>query len=323
MRAVVSFVGAGPGAADLITLRGAARIGAADVVLFSPAAVDPTWLREQARADAELVDVTRLGADELLEVYRTVGSRLGRVVRLLAGDPALVPDLREQRETCEKLGLDVEVVPGVSPVSAAAASTGTTLVEPGADTVVSVEGVESVRELASPGRTLVVHAPAARAADLAEALLAAGLEGDVPVTVAYKVTWPSEAVLRTTVAELAAEVKKANLWRHAHFLIGDTTRAARPRPGYRAADGDQPARWTARARRPRVAGEARQTWPRRGGSTAEPEERQAEPVVEQQGAEAVQAEEKAVAVKRATKAAAKKPTARSPRTPARRGAKKA
>ncbi|WP_424188505.1 SAM-dependent methyltransferase [Actinokineospora sp. G85] len=267
MRGVVSFVGAGPGAADLITLRGAARIASADVVLYSPALVDPAWLREHTRADADLVDNARLTAAETQELYRRVGSRLGSVACLVPGDPALTPDLRDQREACEKLGLDVEVVPGVSPVSATAAATGTTLVEPGADTLVVVEGVEGVRALATAARTLVVHAPAARAADLAEALLAAGLAADLPVTVSYKVSWPSETVLRTTIADLAADVKRANLWRNAHFLIGDTARTATPRPGYRPAAraddaSEAPARWTARARRPRPAGEPARRWTR-------------------------------------------------------------
>ncbi|OLR91504.1 cobalt-precorrin-4/precorrin-4 C(11)-methyltransferase, partial [Actinokineospora bangkokensis] len=255
MRGVVSFVGAGPGAADLMTLRGADRLAAADVVLFSPVLVDPVWLRAHTRDDADLVDLTRLSDEELLDLHRRVGSRLARAVRLVPGDPALSADLREQRETCERLGLDVEVVPGVSPISATAAAVGAPLLEPGADTLSLVEGVDAARAVATPGRTLVVHAPAARAADLAEVLRTAGFPEDVPVAVAYKVTSPAETLLRTTLADLTTEVKKANLWRHAHFIIGDTTR----QPTRPTTD---PSRWTARARRPKTDGEPRHTWSR-------------------------------------------------------------
>ncbi|WP_051386304.1 cobalt-precorrin-4/precorrin-4 C(11)-methyltransferase [Actinokineospora inagensis] len=247
LRGTVTFVGAGPGAADLITLRGASRIAEANLVLYTPAAVDPLWLRGQARPDAELVDHARLGADELAELYRRLASRRHRAVRLVAGDPALAADLREQRELCTRLGLDVEVVPGISPVSAAAAATGNALTETtGADTVVVTEAdFARVRELAADSRTIAVQAPAARAAELVEALTAAGLDHEVPVVVAHKVSWADETILRTTVGELVAEVKAANLWRHALFLVGDALRQAKPRAGYTQREPER--RWTSRS----------------------------------------------------------------------------
>ncbi|WP_253890947.1 cobalt-precorrin-4/precorrin-4 C(11)-methyltransferase [Actinokineospora diospyrosa] len=251
----MSFVGAGPGAADLITLRGAARIAEADLVLYTPSAVDPLWLREHTRADADLVDHARLGTDELAERYRGLASRHQKAVLLIAGDPAHCADLREQRELCVKIGLDVEVVPGVSPVSAAVAATGNSLTETaGADTAIITDAAteadfERIRDLAADGRTLAVHAPAARAAELAEALTAAGLDPQVPVVVAHKVSWADEKVLRTTIGELVAEVKRANLWRHALFLVGDVLRQAKPRAGYapRSVAGEQGKRWTSRS----------------------------------------------------------------------------
>lgn len=253
MRGAVSFVGAGPGAADLITLRGAERIAAADLVLYGAGVVDLVWLRERARADAELVDCSRLGHDEVVELYRRLASRRGRGARLFPGDPALSPELREHRELCVKVGLDVEVVPGVSAVSAAATATGTGLTEHGGAESVVVTTVEAdfgrVRDLAATDRTLVVRAPAARAAELVETLVEAGFAEDVPVTVAYKVSRPDETLLRTTVGELAAEVKRHNLWRTALFLIGDALREGRPRPGYTPRpDGELAThRWAARS----------------------------------------------------------------------------
>ncbi|WP_084476955.1 cobalt-precorrin-4/precorrin-4 C(11)-methyltransferase [Actinokineospora enzanensis] len=313
MRGAVSFVGAGPGAADLVTLRGASRIADADLVLYTPSVVDVAWLREHTRADADLVDLDRLAADDLAELYRRLASRRHRAVRLVAGDPALTPELREQRELCAKLGLDVEVVPGVSPVSAAAAATGNAVIElGGADTFVLTESdFDRVRDLAADGRTIAVQAPAARAAELVESLTAAGLDGEVPVVVAYKVSRPDETLLRTTVGELVSEVKRANLWQHTLFLIGDALREAKPRAGYVARDSER--RWTSRSwRSSRTEG----SWRANGSTVAT-----AEPAVdEEEPPTPAPAAEPKPPAKRAT--TAKKQQARTTRATPRRTTKK-
>ncbi|UVS81077.1 cobalt-precorrin-4/precorrin-4 C(11)-methyltransferase [Actinokineospora sp. UTMC 2448] len=271
MRGTVSFVGAGPGAADLLTLRGAKRIADADLVLYASGVTDPTWLREHTGPDAELIDCARLGPDEIAEHYRRLASRRGTAVRLVSGDPALSPRLREQLDLCARLGLDVEVVPGVSPISA----TGTALLEAGAIDSVSITTVETdfapIRALAAVDRTLAVRAPAARTADLVEALSAAGVPDDTPAVVADKVSRPDETIIHTTVADLVAEVKKHNLWRTTLFLIGDTLRTTgKPRT-------DDPApRWTARSWR-RPTDEPRKTWAERRAEAAEPVREEPEP----------------------------------------------
>ncbi|PPK63945.1 cobalt-precorrin-4/precorrin-4 C(11)-methyltransferase [Actinokineospora auranticolor] len=320
MRGAVSFVGAGPGAADLITLRGASRIAEADLVLYTPGTTDPVWLRGQVRVDAELVDHARLDADELAELYRRLASRRHRAVRLVAGDPALSPDLREQRELCGKLGLDVEVVPGISPVSAAAAATGNAVTElGGVDTFVFTEAeFDRVRELAVEGRTVAVHAPAARAAELAEAL--AGLDPEVPVVVAYKVSRSDEVLLRTTLGELAAEVKAANLWRHALFLVGDAVRESKPRAGYAPRESEPGRRWTSRSWRSAKSGES---WSKRGnGSVAVVEA--PEPETPEPEADVPEPAPKPAAAAKTTKpaAAAKKQQPRARTTTAKRAPRK-
>ncbi len=313
MRGAVSFVGAGPGAADLITLRGASRIAEADLVLYAPGDADPVWLREHTKAGAELVDLTRLGADELLERYRRLASRRHRAVRLVPGDPVAHSELREQRETCLKLGLDVDVVPGVSPVSATAAAIGSALTEPGGPDTLVLTGAEAdfdrVREVASATRTLAVQAPAARAAELAEALTAAGLDSEVPVVVSYKVSRPDETLLRTTLGEVAAAVKGANLWRSALFLVGDATRQAKPRAGYTPGEAPAGQRWKSR----RTSGEARTPWVKRAAVAAD----EPEPAAPDTEA-AVETAPGPVA----TRTAVKKQQSRSPRTTARRAGKK-
>ncbi|SDI87772.1 precorrin-4/cobalt-precorrin-4 C11-methyltransferase [Actinokineospora alba] len=290
MRGAVYFIGAGPGAADLITLRGASRIGAADLVVYSPAVIDPVWVREHTKDGAELVDSSRVTPEELVEHYRMAASRRSSAVRLFPGDAAQSPEVREQRELCEKLGLDVEIIPGIAPASAAAAATGNALVESGvAETVVFTEADFSrVRAMVTRCATVAVHAPAARAADLAEELLSGGVDPEMPVAVAYKTTWPDEVLLRTTVGELAAAVKRRNLWRHTLFLIGDAVREDKPRPGYvRPAETDVPApRWASRngGWRSRMQAEVGTSWARNGSTKVrtcteqpEPAETETEP----------------------------------------------
>src|SRR6266700_3191870 len=108
----VSFVGAGPGAADLITLRGAKRIAEADIVVWAASLVDPECVREHARADAELVDSSLITPEDVLEIYRRAARDGIMVARVHSGDPALWGAVQEQYDGAKKLGLDVEIVPG-------------------------------------------------------------------------------------------------------------------------------------------------------------------------------------------------------------------
>ncbi|SHF36737.1 cobalt-precorrin-4/precorrin-4 C(11)-methyltransferase [Streptoalloteichus hindustanus] len=250
----VSFLGAGPGAADLVTVRAARRIAEADVVVWSPAHVAAECVREHARPDAEIVDSSRVGEDDVLEIYRrAVRDRL-RVVRLHSGDPTLWGAVRDQHDACRRLGLEVEIVPGVTPVSAVAAAVGRELTPAeGTQSVVltRLEGggalpdQERVRDLARHGTTLAVSLSAARTAQLVEELRAGGCAEDTPVVVASKATWPDELVLHTTLGELEETVKAHKLWRHTLFLIGRAMAAGGSRSrqyqsggatGYRKAD---------------------------------------------------------------------------------------
>jgi precorrin-4/cobalt-precorrin-4 C11-methyltransferase len=262
MPASLSIVGAGPGADDLLTVRAARRIAAADIVLYTPAAAPLSWLRTQTKPEAELIDLGVPSTEDVLSVLRrAVRDRLA-VVRLHHGDPATWPELRAQRETCTRLGIEVEVVPGVSQESAVAAALGVALVEPAhADTiVVSGQDLTTVKELAAKSSTLAVHAPAARADDLVAALTAAGIASDTPVAMAYQGPDREMTVVRTTLRELPATVKQHKVWRSALFLIGTAMRPSRTRVAPRAPEPVQrtqepkpartPARRTTKRRKP-------------------------------------------------------------------------
>jgi precorrin-4 C11-methyltransferase len=231
----VSFIGAGPGAADLITLRGAKRIAEADIVVWAASLVDPECIREHARPDAELIDSSRITHDDVLDVYRRAFSQQLKVARVHSGDPSLWGAVQEQYDSCVRLGLEVEIVPGVSAFSAAAAIAGRELTVPEvAQSVIltRLEGGktpmpdgEHIREFARHGTTMAIFLSAARSGQLVDELRAGGYADDTPVVVAYKVTWPDELILHTTVGELADTVKEHKLWRHTLFLVGKALRA--------------------------------------------------------------------------------------------------
>ncbi|MBA8823317.1 precorrin-4 C11-methyltransferase [Saccharopolyspora lacisalsi] len=244
----ISFIGAGPGAADLITVRGARRIGEADVVIWAASLVTPECVREHARAEVELVDATRLTDEAAVEIYRRAERDGLRVARLHSGDPALWGAIREQYAACTRMNLSVEIVPGVAEFSAAAASVGgemtSTEFAPSA-VITRLEGGRTslptgdrVREFVRDGTTLALSASAARTGELVEELRAGGHPDDVPVVVAYKVSWPDELVLRTTLGELESTVKQHKLWRHTLFLVGRALTEGETRRRYgRASSG--------------------------------------------------------------------------------------
>src|SRR4051812_37770868 len=125
----VSFVGAGPGAADLLTFRAARAIAEADVVIWAASLVHPDVL-EHAREGAEIVDSARLPMEGVLPYYRRAVDEGLTIARIHSGDPALWGALQEQLDRCAELGLETEIVPGVSSFSAVAASVGRELTIP-------------------------------------------------------------------------------------------------------------------------------------------------------------------------------------------------
>jgi precorrin-4/cobalt-precorrin-4 C11-methyltransferase len=249
-----TFVGAGPGAADLITVRGVRALETADVVVWAASLVHPDVL-SYARAGAEIVDSAELTLESTVDIYRRAVAEGLHVVRLHSGDPALWGAMQEQLQACEELGLPVEVVPGVSSFSAAAAAVQRELTVPEvAQSVIltRLEGGktpmpagESIVGFARHGTTMAVFLSAARARQLAEELTAGGYDPGTPVVVAYRVTWPDELMLRCTVGTLAATVREHKLWKHTLFLVGPALDAQGTRShlyhpghfhGYRKAD---------------------------------------------------------------------------------------
>ena len=228
-RGKITFIGAGPGAADLITLRGARAIGAADIVIWASSLVQAEIL-EHARPEAEIVDSAALPIEGVVPYYERAAAQGLLVARVHSGDPSLWGAIQEQLERARELGLDTETVPGVSAFSAVAALAGRELTVPEvAQSVIltRLEGGktpmppgESIRSFAAHGTTMAVFLSAARSGRLAAELRAGGYPDDTPVVVASRATWPDEEIAWCTVGTLEETVKERKLWKHTLFLIG-------------------------------------------------------------------------------------------------------
>ena len=253
-RGKVWFIGAGPGAVDLLTLRAVRALGEADLVVWAASLVQAEVLGF-TRAGAEIVDSARLPMEGVLPLYQRAAATGLTVARVHSGDPALWGAVQEQLDLCRALGLEVEMVPGVSAFSAVAAIVQRELTIPEvAQSVIltRLEGGktpmppgETVRAFARHGTTMAVFLSTARAGHLQAELLAGGYPAATPVVVAHQATWPDELIVTCTLDRLEATVREHHLWKHTLFLIGPALAAAGTRsrlyhPGhfttYRKAD---------------------------------------------------------------------------------------
>lgn len=230
MSGLIRFVGAGPGAADLITLRGARAIAEADIVIWAGSLVHPD-LVAGVRPDAEVVDSATMAIEDMVPYFERAAERSLSIARVHTGDPSLYGAIGEQIERCRQIGLEVEVVPGVSAFSAVAARVCRELTMPEVSQSVILtrsEGGrtpmpdgETIRGFAAHGATMAVYLSAARAGHLQRELLAGGYLPQTPVVVAYRATWPDEVLVHCTVGTLAETVKGHRLFKHTLFLIGE------------------------------------------------------------------------------------------------------
>ncbi|CAJ1587116.1 precorrin-4 C(11)-methyltransferase [[Mycobacterium] wendilense] len=236
----VQFVGAGPGAADLLTLRAGRLLAEADVVLYPGTYLDPEVL-ETCSPEADLVDTQDLDLDDI--VGRMVSAqRAGRrVVRLVSGDPSLYSAVFEQTRRLDAEQVPWDVTPGVPAYAAAAARVGHELTVPLVTQSVvltrtqqrstAMPEAESLAAFAATGATLVLHLAITRTREvMAEVVAAYG--PDCPVVVVYRASQPEELVLRGTVADIADQVEAAGLRQAAVILVGRAlAERADPRAG--------------------------------------------------------------------------------------------
>ncbi|MHC9294819.1 precorrin-4 C(11)-methyltransferase [Mycobacterium sp. LTG2003] len=230
----VYFIGAGPGAADLITVRGQRLLSTCPVCLYA-GSIMPADLLELCPADAKVVDTGPLNLDQIVDEL-VAADRAGLdVARLHSGDPSIYSALAEQCRRLDALGIEYEIVPGVPAFAAVAAVLGRELTVPGVAQTVTLSRVatlstampegEDLRTLSRPGATLVLHLAAAQIDAIVPQLVDGGYRPETPCAVVAFASWPEETVLRGTLADIADKMHAAQVTRTAVIVVGDVLAA--------------------------------------------------------------------------------------------------
>ena len=226
---MVHFIGAGPGAEDLITVRGAKLLGEADVIIYAGSLVNPALLSYKKESCA-VYDSASMTLEQVIEVMKDTEARGGMTVRLHTGDPSLYGAIREQMDELDKLGIGYDVTPGVSSFSGAAAALCAeyTLPEVSQSVIITrmagrtpVPEGEELRKMASHGCTMVLFLSTGLLEDVEQELAAGGYAPDTPAAIVYKATWPEEKVVRCTVGALAQAGREHRISKTALVLVGD------------------------------------------------------------------------------------------------------
>ena len=230
---IVHFIGAGPGAPDLITVRGLALIRSAPVVLYAGSLV-PAEVVAEARADARVRDTAAMTLDEIEAEFVAADAAGKDVARVHSGDPSLYGAIAEQMRRLDRLGIAYTVTPGVPAFAAAAAALGIELTVPGiaqtvtlTRTAVRATGMPPGEELAAQARsggTLAIHLSTANLANVVRALKPE-LGEDCPVAVVYRASQPDQKIVTGTLATIRERVKAAGLARSALILVGGALEA--------------------------------------------------------------------------------------------------
>lgn len=229
----VYFIGAGPGAADLITVRGQRLIQRCGVCLYA-GSIMPADLLALCPPAARVVDTGPLTLQQIAEEMVRAHAQGHDVARLHSGDPSLFSAVAEQCRRLDALGIDYQIVPGVPAFAAAAAALGRELTVPGIAQTVTLTRVATLstampagEELgaAATGGTLVIHLAAHRIDAVTAELLSAGRRPDTPVAVVAFASWPEQVVLRGTLADIAGRVHQAAVSRTAVIIVGEVLAA--------------------------------------------------------------------------------------------------
>lgn len=226
---MVHFVGAGSGAADLITLRGKNLLEKADVIIYAGSLVNPQLL-EYAREDCKIFNSAKMTLEEVLEVIFQAEEEGKTTVRLHTGDPCLYGAIREQMDVLDEKGIAYDYCPGVSSFSGAAAALNLEYTLPNVSQSVVITRMagrtpvpekESIESFAAHQATMVVFLSTGMLEELSRRLIKGGYKADTPAAIVYKATWEDEKKFVCTVATLAQTAKENNITKTALMIIGD------------------------------------------------------------------------------------------------------
>lgn len=226
---MVYFVGAGPGAVDLITVRGQKKIESADVIIYAGSLVNPALLKS-AREGARIYDSSVMTLEEVISVIEAAEKEGLDTVRLHTGEPSIYGAVREQMDELDRLGISYESCPGVTAAFGAAASMNLEYTLPGVSQtfiITRMEGrtpvpaSESIESLAAHQASMAVYLSAGMMDELSSRLISGGYDPDTPAAIVYKATWPEEEICRCTAGTLGETARTHNITRTAVVLIGD------------------------------------------------------------------------------------------------------
>ena len=226
---MIHFVGAGPGAPDLLTLRGAELLKNADCVIYAGSLVNPA-LPAMTKENCRILNSASMTLEQVLSAFREEEQAGGSTVRLHTGDPSVYGAIREQIDALEEEGIPYDVTPGVSSFSGAAAALSAEYTLPGVSQTVILTRMEGrtpvpegekLSELSKHGASMVLFLSAGMMKNVQEELLKGAYNSKTPAAIVYKATWPEEKVVRCTVGTLAESGRKAGITKTALLLVGD------------------------------------------------------------------------------------------------------
>lgn len=226
---MIHFVGAGPGAEDLITVRGMRLLERADVVIYAGSLVNPDLLN-YCKKECEIFNSAYMNLEEVLDVMKKASKEQKDVVRLHTGDPSIFGAIKEQMDALDELGLLYEVCPGVSSLFGAAASLNVEYTLPGISQSVIItraEGRTAVPEkenlvaMAKHQATMILFLSSSLATKVKKDLIEGGYDENTPVAVVYKATWPDEKIIHTTLKDLPVKMEEEHINKTALIIVGN------------------------------------------------------------------------------------------------------
>lgn len=227
---MISIVGAGSGAADLITVRGARLLGQADVIVYAGSLVNPQLL-SYAKEGCEIHNSAKMTLEEVVDVMAKAHFLGQNVVRLHTGDPSIYGAIREQMDALDADGIHYDDTPGVSSFCGAAAALNAEYTLPTISQTVIITRMEGrtpvpekekLASLAAHGATMVIFLSIGLIDKVQQALLAGGAyTSETPAAVVYKASWPEQKVVRCTVGTLAGSTRANGITKTALIVVGD------------------------------------------------------------------------------------------------------
>ncbi|MEG0919013.1 MAG: precorrin-4 C(11)-methyltransferase [Anaerovoracaceae bacterium] len=226
---MINFVGAGSGAADLITVRGQKLLMEADIIIYAGSLVNPAHLKI-AKKGCEIFDSASMTLEDVIDVMKRGEAEGKNTVRLHTGDPSIFGAIREQMDLLDQLGFDYDVTPGVSSFCGAAAALKAEYTLPNVSQSVIITRMagrtpvpekESIRSFAAHQATMAIFLSTGMLEDLSKELVAGGYAPDTKAAIVYKATWPDEKVFRGTIETLPQIAKENNITKTALILVGN------------------------------------------------------------------------------------------------------